>query len=143
MFEFRGEVISYLKSHDNLHKEHTKRFDALESKMDSKFAQVDSRFAQLEAKFDSKFAEMDSKFEQLEAKFDSRFAQVDLKFAQLEAKFDSKFDRMMSEMHRIGLLVEEQNARNKFVLDGYTSIVDRLDKHDTEIAEIKNIIEKF
>jgi hypothetical protein len=50
------------------------------------------------------------------------------------ALMDSKFDKVISEVHRIGLLVEEQNARNKFVLDGYTSLSDRLDK-----AENKNL----
>lgn len=46
----------------------------------------------------------------------------------LREEMNSKFDKVISEVHRIGLLVEEQNARNKYVLDGYTHLSDRLDK---------------
>lgn len=31
-----------------------------------------------------------------------------------------------SEFHRVALLVEEQNARNKYVMDGYAQIYDLL-----------------
>jgi archaellum component FlaC len=38
----------------------------------------------------------------------------------------SGMDGMKSEIHRVGLLVEEQNARNKFVMDGYAQIYELL-----------------
>lgn len=31
-----------------------------------------------------------------------------------------------SELHRVALLVEEQNARNKYVMDGYAQLYDLL-----------------
>ena len=31
-----------------------------------------------------------------------------------------------SELHRVALLVEEQNARNKYVMDGYSQIYELL-----------------
>lgn len=35
---------------------------------------------------------------------------------------------MKSELHRVALLVEEQNARNKFVMDGYAQVYELLSK---------------
>ena len=33
-----------------------------------------------------------------------------------------------SELHRVALLVEEQNARNKFVLDGYAQLYELIER---------------
>ena len=41
----------------------------------------------------------------------SRFNGVDARFEQLEAKVDARF-------HELKILIEEQNAKNDFVLDG-------------------------
>ena len=68
----------------------------------------------------------------LEKKMDSKFSSM-----------DSKFDKVLSEIHRIGLLVEEQNARNKFVLDGLTSVLDRQDRQENEIVGIKKTLASF
>lgn len=38
----------------------------------------------------------------------------------------SEMHGMKSELHRVALLVEEQNARNKYVMDGYAQIYDLL-----------------
>jgi archaellum component FlaC len=38
----------------------------------------------------------------------------------------SEVHGLKSEFHRVALLVEEQNARNKFVMDGYTQIYELL-----------------
>lgn len=40
----------------------------------------------------------------------------------LAGKVAHEFQGLKAEVHRIGLLVEEQNARNIFVLDGYQQI---------------------
>ncbi|MEQ1664384.1 MAG: hypothetical protein ABL927_03310 [Bdellovibrionales bacterium] len=104
--------------------------DELKHELSSRFFKVDARFAEMESRFDkvdARFAEMESRFDKVDARFaemESRFDKVDARFANL----DSKLEKILSEVHRIGLLVEEQNARNKFVLDGYTSLSDRLEK---------------
>lgn len=50
---------------------------------------------------------------------------------RLGSKIDSaKFD-LKSELHRVALLVEEQNARNKFVMDGYAQVYELLIKKTT------------
>lgn len=49
--------------------------------------------------------------ERLTHKMDSGFART-----------DSKIEEVKSEVHRVALLVEEQNARNKYVMDGYAQL---------------------
>jgi hypothetical protein len=44
--------------------------------------------------------------------------------------------KVLAAVHRVGLLVEEQNARNKYVLDGYTSLSDRLDTVEKQTKDV-------
>ena len=53
----------------------------------------------------------------------------------LEFKVDSRFEKMTAEIHRIGLLVEEQNAKNNIVLDGLTSLFARQERIETKIDD--------
>lgn len=78
-------------------------------------------------RMDSRFSGMDSRF----ASMDSRFASMDAKFANI----DEKFEKVLSEIHRIGLLVEEQNSRNKYVLDGYEQIYRRQEFFEKSIDQ--------
>lgn len=39
-------------------------------------------------------------------------------------KMDAKFEFLLSEIRAVRVIVEEQNAKNNFVLDGYTSLYD-------------------
>ena len=101
--------------------------------------QIKSEINSLEKRLDSKFNQVDSKFSQVE----SRFNQVDSKFSQVESRFnqvDSKIELVLSEIHRIAILMEEQNSRNKFVLDGYASLYERQDRLELRFdAHEKNI----
>jgi len=38
----------------------------------------------------------------------------------------SEISGVKSELHRVALLVEEQNARNKYVMDGYAQLYELL-----------------
>lgn len=40
----------------------------------------------------------------------------------------SDMSGVKSELHRVALLVEEQNARNKFVLDGYAQLYELIER---------------
>lgn len=101
--------------------------------------QIKSEINSLEKRLDSKFNQVDSQFSQVE----SRFNQVDSKFSQVESRFnqvDSKIELVLSEIHRIAILMEEQNSRNKFVLDGYASLYERQDRIELRFdAHEKNI----
>lgn len=68
----------------------------------------------------SGFKHIDARFERVEA----RFEKIDAQFERVEAKLET----VISSVHRVGLIVEEQNARNKYVLDGYAQLWDHIKK---------------
>jgi hypothetical protein len=41
---------------------------------------------------------------------------------------DSKLEKVLSEIQRLAVIVEEQNQRSKYVLDGYSSLDLRVSK---------------
>lgn len=110
---------------------------SLEHKMVGGFKDVDARFNESDAKFksiDARFNEMEARFKEIDARFDkmeARFAEIDARFDKMEARFEkieAKLEQVLSAVHRIGLLVEEQNVRNKYVLDGYAQLYEQINK---------------
>lgn len=93
------------------------RLDALTKLTDSRFEraslETDARFKQ--ASFE--MSEMRSRFEQASLEMDTRFEQASL-------KMDSRFEKMMAAIYNVTAIVEEQNARNKLVIDGYKIVID-------------------
>lgn len=85
------------------------------------FKKVDARFDKMEERFSG----IDARFDTMEARFsgiDARFNRVDARFDTLEAMISG----LQASIHRMQVLVEEQNARNIYVLDGYASLDARL-----------------
>ncbi len=76
----------------------------------------------------------------LSTKMDSRFSEMDSKFCGLESKFsglESKMDKVLSEVARIGTLVEEQNSNNRIVLEGLTSLWQRQERSEARIEKLE------
>ena len=73
---------------------------------------LDSRVTAL----DSRVTALDSKVTALDSKVDALKLEMNARFESLESKMDAKIETVLAAVHRVGLLVEEQNARNKFVL---------------------------
>ena len=99
-------------------------------------------------KFEMKagFKSVDSKFKSV----DSKFKSVDARFDKIDSKFDdvrSDIQALTASVHRALALQEEQEARNKYVLDGHQVLHDRQDKFEHEIlqdvTEIKTVISKM
>ena len=109
--EFRAELKSDSTSMDlkvgSLHS----RMDSFESRMDS----LESRVTSIDLKVDSLRSEMNSRFE----------------------KVDSKIEKLVAVVHRTNALIEAQEDRNRYVLDGYTSLSDRLDKVEKKVFDEK------
>ncbi len=111
-----------------LHKQIKSDVKSTEKHLESKINQVESKINQVE----SKINQVESKINQVESKIN----QVESKINQVE----SKIELVLSEVHRIAVLMEEQNSRNKFVLDGYDSIYQRQDRLEARFdAHEKNI----
>ncbi|MCB0351207.1 MAG: hypothetical protein KDD38_08490 [Bdellovibrionales bacterium] len=109
------------------------KVDALHMEMNSKFEKVNSRFEEMNSKFqevNSRFGEINSKFE----KVNSRFEEV-----------NSNFEKILAVTHRTNALVEAQEDRNRYVLDGYTQLFQRQEileeKMDRGFLEIKKLIQ--
>ena len=54
---------------------------------------------------------------------------------------DSKFELVLAEIRKVSVFVEEQNTRNKYVMDQYAAVVSRMDRHEKEVDERFNNIE--
>jgi hypothetical protein len=52
----------------------------------------------------------------------------------------SETQGIKSEIHRLALLIEEQNARNRIVLDGLTGLFARQDRVEGELTDLKEIV---
>jgi chromosome segregation ATPase len=111
----------------SLDKKTQSRFDTV----DARFSQVDARFSQVDARFnqvDAEFANMRSEF----SKIDSRFSEMDSKFASLH-----------SELSRIAVIIEAQDSRNRFVLEGYEQIFHRQDRFEQKIDRRVQALEEI
>ncbi len=80
---------------------------------------------------------------QIKSEINSSEKRLESKINQVESKInqvDSKVELVLSEIHRMAILMEEQNSRNKFVLDGYASLYERQDRLELRFdAHEKNI----
>lgn len=65
---------------------------------------------------------MDAGFEKLRGEIHGIKSELKSDIQNIKSDVQS----IRSEIHRIGLIVEEQNARNKFVMDGYAQIYELL-----------------
>lgn len=107
----------------HLEKELKLEIKSTEKRLNSKFHKIDARFAFIDARFN-----------QMEA----RFSEIDARFNAIE----SKIDKVLAEVHRMAVLMEEQNARNRFVLEGYDQLYKRQDRLEIEVdRRLKNIEE--
>lgn len=109
--ELRGEMKREFASHSLELKSVRKEMDSFRKEVESRFTQVDARFTQV----------------------DARFTQVDARFTQI----DAKLEKVLAAIHRTNALVEEQNARNRYVLDGYTSLYDAQKALEARLKEIE------
>ncbi|MBY0384492.1 hypothetical protein K2X05_04970 [bacterium] len=56
------------------------------------------------------------------------------------AKIDARFDELRTLSLKTLATVEEQNARNRFALDGYTQVYEKLIEMDSRVERIEKHI---
>lgn len=54
---------------------------------------------------------------------------------------ESQHESLKSEIHRLGISIEEQNARNKVVLDGLSNLFYRQERLEKFLEEINHFIQ--
>ena len=108
-------------------------------------AEFKSDLAELRAEFKSDLAELRAEFKsdlaELRAEFKSDLAalrtEIKSDIKNLENQIVDLKDFIKSEMHQMKLLIEEQNARNIFVLDGLTNLFDRQDRLEKRVEKLE------
>ncbi len=68
---------------------------------------------------------------------DYKVTSLEHKMTSLEHKMMSKFDESLAVAHRTQVLMEEQRNENRIVLDGLKTVIERQNRMETELAEIR------
>lgn len=152
-----GEIVVTSKMLDETRNELKSDIASHGIKMQAGFDRIDSRFQKVETRLDG----IDRRLDRVETRLDGidkRLGGFEIRFQELEAKFDARFDNLVfmiqglgakvekltAMVHRSLTLHEEQEARNKYVLDGYQNLFDRQNRmeenHKEAIAEIKGLL---
>ncbi len=114
--------------------------------MESRFQAIDGKFAGLDGKFaaiDGKFAGIDGNFAGIDGKFsniDGRFSDMESRFTRIDSQFlavDARFERIESILLSMKVLLEEQNSRNRYVLDGYNFIYEKSERSEKRLVRIE------
>jgi hypothetical protein len=93
-----------------------KRVDSLKSEISSKFSKVDDKFKGVDDKFKGVYLRFDE--------MDKRFDKVDREILEIKGMLST----MLVKINHTLAVVEEQNARNLYVLDGYAYLISEQQK---------------
>lgn len=74
--------------------------------------------------------ELKADIRMLRSEVKAGFNQVDAKLNQM----DSKFEQVLSEVARVGVLVEEQNSRNNIVMEGLNGLWQRQQRVESRVG---------
>mgnify|MGYP003394285061 CR=1 FL=1 len=99
---------------------------AAEHRMNSKFLGLSSQFKGVTSDvkgLESKFVGLESRFDGLESRFE---------------KMESKMDGVIATSHRTQVLMEEQRGENRIVLDALKTMIDRQDRVEADVTQIKD-----
>lgn len=95
-------------------------------------------------------SELKSDSASLKLEMKSGFESVKSDISRLDSKIDSidsKLEQVLAAVHNVKAIVEDQDNRNKFVLDGHNSLHGRQDKYQSETNEridrIESVISKM
>jgi hypothetical protein len=97
---------------------------AVRSDMKAGFARSDGEVATLRSEMKAGFARVDGEFASVRSEMRSGFSRV-----------DAKLELVVSEVARLGVLVEEQNANNRIVLEGLSSLWQRQDQFESRLTD--------
>ncbi len=83
---------------------------------------------------------------ELKSEMKSGFKKVDAQFKEVDARFDkmeSKFEQVLSEVARVGILVEEQNSKNRVVLEGLTGLFQRQERLEGRVDQVEDLVQSI
>jgi len=133
-----GEVPATMNVVHSVRDELNHKIDSVKTELHHK---IDSVKTELNHKIDSVKTELNHKIDsvktELNHKIDSVNADLSGKMDSLNTKMDTGFNHLSNQIHQIKILMEEQNARNRYVLDGYASLYERQERLEQEWKAIK------
>ena len=86
------------------------------------------------------------KVDSLESKIDSlegKIGSFEKRMISFEARMESKHSETMSVAHGTKILIEEQRAENRIVLDGLQTFMERHDRIEAHLGNLKNSFESL
>jgi hypothetical protein len=84
-------------------------------------------------------SELKADVRELRAEMNARFSQMDAKFERVLGAVH----HVAAEVARIGVLVEEQNSRNRIVLEGLTGLAQRQDRVESRMDEVEKTVQSI
>lgn len=88
----------------------------VDQRLTGSIEQLDQRVTEVETRLDRRITEVETR---LSRKIDQVEERLEAKIESVATRLENK---ITSSMHEMKLLIEEQNARNIFVLDGLNSL---------------------
>ena len=84
----------------------------------------------------------------LELRADIRGIQHDMKAMEKRMTgrmdtLDGKVEQVISAVNRVQVIVEEQRSESRIVMDGLTTIIERMNRHDAQIDEFRHTLQIF
>jgi chromosome segregation ATPase len=76
----------------------------------------------------------------LEHKMEARFAHMESRFSTVDSKIsglDAKVESVLASVHSIKALMEEQDFRNRAVLEGYDQIYRRQEDYERRLKKLE------
>lgn len=118
---------------------------SVRSEMKSEFADVRTEMraeftavrTEMRAEFTAVRTEMRAEFADVRAEMRAEFTAVRTEMQTGFAQIDIRFQRIESVLFEMKALLEEQNARNKVVMDGYTHLYDIGTVRDKRIDQLE------
>jgi hypothetical protein len=120
-------MVSSVSSHKKISSLKNKDLPVSQGQFQEHRNEMSSRFTSMELEFKVVRKEVDARFNQV----DARFNQVDARFNKIEAQMSS----LLAAIHQVRMVVEEQNNRNKFVLDGFANLLASQEAYRNETNE--------
>jgi len=114
--------------------------DARMGELDAHMGGLDARIDGVEKRLDARMGGLDARIDGVEKRLDARIDGVEKRLGARIDGVDGKVQQVLSQVHGIRVLMEEQRSENKVVLDGIKSVMDRQDRVEGEVKEFRETL---
>lgn len=116
----------------------TKRLlDLTKKELKSDIAQLRMEMKTGFTKVDGRFTKVEGKLSALSEEISSLRADMNASITSLRADMNASNSRLEAMFTKIVAISEEQNERNKVVLDSYGLVYDKLNNHDKRLKKVE------